>query len=137
MVIPFVFNREVRTKFRNTLSYLYRFIINNTFGVNFNYTNGTILYRKSILKGIRHRIKGFFFQTDILVKSAKKGYLFAQVPYALGIRQKGKTKAFSFNSFLQISKDYLHLIKECYLEKNKNINIFFSEDSVTKMRRNL
>ncbi|MCK5160014.1 MAG: glycosyltransferase family 2 protein, partial [Candidatus Aureabacteria bacterium] len=49
IVVPFVFNKEVRSLFRNALSFVYRFIINTTFLVNLNYTNGTILYRKSIL----------------------------------------------------------------------------------------
>ena len=50
IIIPFIFNKEARSLFRNALSFTYRFIINTTFGVNFNYTNGTVLFRKSILK---------------------------------------------------------------------------------------
>ena len=61
IVIPFIFNREARPLFRNVLSLLYRFIINTTFLVNFSYTNGTILYRRSILWGIDERSDGFFF----------------------------------------------------------------------------
>ena len=59
IVIPFVFNKEVRSLFRNALSFIYRFIINTTFVVNFNYTNGTVLYRKSILKELNYRSVGF------------------------------------------------------------------------------
>ncbi len=35
IVIPFVFNKEVRSLLRNFYSYIYRFIINTTFLVNF------------------------------------------------------------------------------------------------------
>ena len=44
ILIPFAFNKEVRSLYRNGLSYIYRFIINTTFFVNFNYTNGTVMY---------------------------------------------------------------------------------------------
>ena len=117
MVIPFVFNKDVRSLFRNILSFAYRFIINTTFRVNFHYTNGTILYRKSILSKIKHRSKGFFFQTEILIKMAKRGYLFAEVPYRLGMRPGGVSKAVSFPSFLQVMRGYYRLINDIYFSK--------------------
>lgn len=119
IVIPFVFNREVRSLFRNALSYLYRFIINTTFLVNFNYTNGTILYRKSILDELPVGSTGFFFQTDILIRSVKRGYLFAEVPYRLNMRKTGKSKAVSFPSLMKVTNGYLNLLKDIYF-RNKN-----------------
>ena len=135
MVIPFVFNKEVRSLFRNALSFVFRFIINTTFLVNFNYTNGTILYRKSILKELKTRSDGFFFQTDILVRSAKKGYLFAEVPYKLGARKKGKSKAVTFPSFFRVLKGYLRLVKDYHFSNKKNQQEFFPDDSLTAIRR--
>lgn len=133
LVIPFVFNREVRPLFRNILSLLYRFIINTTFLVNFNYTNGTVLYRRSVLKELDYRSQGFFFQTDILVRLTKKGYLFAEVPYRLGLRKSGISKAVSFPSLLQVIKGYLCLIRDYYFKKRKQSRIF-SSDSVSAQR---
>ncbi len=92
IVVPFVFNKEVRSLFRNALSFIYRFIINSTFLVYFNYTNGAIIYRISIFNDITSRSTGFFFQTDILIRTVKKGYLFAEVPYKLGKRSAGISK---------------------------------------------
>lgn len=135
MVIPFVFNKEVRPFFRNALSYIFRSIINTTFLVNFNYTNGTILYRKSILKELKTRSEGFFFQTDILIRSAKKGYLFAEVPYKLGARKKGKSKAVTFPSFFRVVKGYLRLVKDFYFLNKKSPKESFSDDSLTAIRR--
>ena len=125
MVIPFVFNKQVRSLFRNTLSFLYRFIINSTFLVYFNYTNGTVLYRKSILEELDYRSRGFFFQTDILIRIVKKGYLFAEVPYSLGARNHGVSKAVSFPSLLQVIKGYFRLTKDIY-SKISLINEFIS-----------
>lgn len=135
IVIPFIFNRQVRPLFRNVLSLIFRIIINTTFLVNFNYTNGTILYRKSILKGVHHCSDGFFFQTDILIRSVKNGYLFAEVPYRLGIRKKGTSKAVSFPSLWQVIRGYLQLVRDYYFKKDKDETRNFPSDSLTAARR--
>ena len=134
IVIPFVFNKEVRPLFRNALSFIYRLIINTTFLVNINYTNGTVLYRKSILKELDYKTRGFFFQADILIRLVKRGYLFAEVPYKLGVRKKGISKAVTFPSFFQVVKGYLLLVKEQYYEREKNKKRKFSADSLTVKR---
>jgi glycosyltransferase involved in cell wall biosynthesis len=135
VVIPFVFNREVRSIFRNILSAMYRLIINTTFRVNFNYTNGTILYRKSILSQISYKSSGFFFQTEILIKVAKHGYLFAEVPYRLGMRPEGLSKAVTFPSFIKVVKGYFNLVKDIYFDSAaKDKRGKFSEDSQSAKR---
>lgn len=135
IVIPFVFNKHVRSIFRNALSSVYLFIINTTFQVNFNYTNGTILYRKSILKELDFRSTSFFFQTDILVRTVKKGYLFSEVPYQLGIRKEGISKAVSFPSLIQVIRGYLLLVKDFYFTRSIKINKTFNPDSQTSIRK--
>ena len=135
IVIPFVFNKEARTAFRNILSLVYRVIINTTFHVNFNYTNGTIMYRRAMLKELDHRSKGFFFQTDILIRVVKKGYLFAEVPYKLGARMSGISKAVTFPSFMKVARGYLNLVNDYYFKKNIRSAGDFSEGSLTAQRR--
>ena len=136
IVVPFIFNKEIRPFFRNLLSFIYRFIINTTFLVNFNYTNGTVMYRKSILKEVNYRSNGFFFQTDILIRTVKRGYLFAEVPYRLDVRKEGISKAVTFPSLLQVAKGYFKLIRDCYSHKDRNVKAHFSTDSLTAIRRN-
>ncbi len=135
IVIPFVFNKEVRPFLRNILSFIYRFIINATFLVNFNYTNGTILYRKIVLRKLKYRSNGFFFQTDILIRLIKRNYLFAEVPYKLSKRETGKSKAISFPSFLQVIKGYLQLLKDHYFVKKSRHLTLLHRDSLTFLRR--
>jgi dolichol-phosphate mannosyltransferase len=138
MVVPFVFNKQARSLFRNVLSFTYRFIINTTFKVNFNYTNGTILYRKSIFQNMHFNSQGFFFQTEILIKATKMGYLFAEVPYKLGVRKDGISKAVSFPSFIKVTKGYFTLIKDIYFNKEtRDRKGKFSEDSQSAKRYNL
>jgi len=135
IIIPFVFNKEVRSLFRNGLSFVYRFIINSTFAVYFNYTNGTVLYRTSILKEIPFRSMGFFFQTDILIRTVKKGYLFAEVPFRLGVRRQGSSKALTFPSLINVVKGYLRLVRDFYFAKQIKPSAVFSSDSSTAERK--
>lgn len=137
IVIPFVFNRQVRSPFRNVLSMLYRLIINSTFMVNFNYTNGTILWRRSVMREMRmgFRSTGFFFQTDALIRLVKKGYLFAEVPYRLGLRQSGTSKAVSFPSFFQVVRGYLRLVREIYALRGRKTRRTFRRNSATRRRQ--
>lgn len=135
LVIPFVFNRQTRSAFRNLLSLVYRVIINTTFLVNFNYTNGTIIYRRSILMDLPFRSEGFFYQTDILVRTVKKGYLFAEVPYRLNARRGGESKAMSFPSLMQVVRGYLRLLHDSRYSKPKERRKGFAAGSTTAERR--
>jgi hypothetical protein len=136
IVIPYLFNREARVLWRNALSFLYRFIINSTFAVNFNYTNGTVLYRTSVLRELDYKSAGFFFQTDVLVRLVKKGYLFAEVPYRLGQRKAGRSKAVTFPSFFRVAKGYLRLVRDFYFLKSDKMHVYsYATDSATAKRR--
>jgi len=135
IVIPFIFNKQARSLFRNGLSFLYRFIINTTFLVYFNYTNGTVIYRRSMLLGLTHRNTGFFFQTDILIRLVKGGYLFAEVPYHLGKRRDGVSKAVSFPSLMQVIKGYIRLVRDQYFAKDKSGPSFTSDSQTLKRRQ--
>jgi glycosyltransferase involved in cell wall biosynthesis len=134
IVIPFSYNRAVRSIWRNFLSYTFRFIINTSFQVNFNYTNGTVLYKRSVLKDLENRSSGFFFQTDILIRAVKKGYLFAEVPYRLGLRGSGDSKAISFPSLIQVIKGYLRLLKGHYSSSKVKESGQFLEGTSTAKR---
>jgi len=133
IVIPFVYNKNSRSLLRNILSFIYRFIINNTFLISLNYTTGTVLYRKSLLNEMDYRSSGFFFQTDILVRLLKKGYLFAEVPYRLRIRKEGISKALTLRSFCEVTKGYFRLMRDIYFKGDKRIGVF-SPDSVSAKR---
>lgn len=122
MVIPFVINKRLRPRYRNLLSSLYTFIINTTFLTPLNYTNGAVIYRKSLLHELDYRVNGFVFQTDILIRLVKRGYLFAEVPYRIRRRKEGKSKACTLGSLCNVIKDYLRLVKEIYFSGKKRKN---------------
>ena len=138
IVIPFIYNKESRSLFRNFLSYAYRFIINSTFVTHLNYTNGNVLYRASILRGLKHRNTSFFFQTDILIRLIKSGYLFAEVPYRIRVREGGKSSAVTFPSFFRVVKGYFYLVGSVYslsIFSRKQKKSFFPNKTLTANRR--
>jgi len=135
IVVPFVFNKAVRSRLRKFLSGLYKFIINTTFLLSLNYTNGTVLYRKSLLEELDNRSGGFFFQTDILVRLIKRGYLFAEAPYCLREREEGGSKAVTFCSLKEVTKGYLKLCEDIYI-KGESTEKDFPSDSATARRYN-
>lgn len=133
VVVPFLYNTGSRPPFRALLSYVYRLIVNTSFLVFFNYTNGTVLYRRSALKGLTRRSTGFFFQTDILVRLAKAGYLIAEVPYRLGNRGGGASKAVSLKALSGVISGYLRLLTDHYLRGGARPD--YPADSQTYKRR--
>ncbi len=114
IVVPFIYNKASRGFFRQILSFAYRTIINLSFMTNLNYTNGTVLYRRSILSGIELNSKGFFYQTELLVKTIRAGYLFAEVPSALKTREYGSSKAVTLRSLINVLLSYCRLFTTVY-----------------------
>jgi dolichol-phosphate mannosyltransferase len=108
-VVPFVVNKEVRSRSRQRLSRLFVNIINMTFGTQFHYTNGNVIYKKSVFDRVHQESTGFLYQTECLVKAARAGFLFAEVPVNLRARAKGKSKALTFKSFKAVVSEYVKL----------------------------
>jgi len=135
IIVPFIFNKEIRPFFRRILSSFFCFVINITFWTKFNYTNGTIIYRRALLKELNYHSRGFFFQTDILIRLAKMGYLFAEVPSGLNSRKEGVSKIFTFSSLAKIVKDYSRLVIDCYFKGEGNKRCQFLPGSSTIKRR--
>lgn len=133
MVVPFIYNRSVRTLRRRILSIIYREIIKLSFGLSLNYMNGTVMYRRSIFSGITLQAGGFFYQTELLVKTILRGYLYAEVPCALRQRGSGESKATTFRSLVRVAKAYLGLLMEIYTGKTAPEELV--EDSATFRRR--
>ncbi len=132
IVVPFVFNKEVRSRRRRALSAVYRWTINRSFGLSLNYTNGTVMYRRCVLEGMTSRSRGFFYQTELLIRSIRKGYLYAEVPYALAGRGAGASKATTFASLLRVARNYFSVMLDVYLRSGGDGGV--SPDSVTALR---
>jgi len=132
IVIPFIYNREVRSPARRLLSIVYREIIKASFGLSLNYMNGTVMYRRCIFAGIELKNGGFFFQSELLIKTIKRGYLYAEVPCALRTRVNGDSSATSWKSLRRVMQGYLETLREMHLGPAPSGEI--AEDSATARR---
>ena len=134
IIIPFIFNQGVRKWTRRFISKLYKGIINISFGYLINYMNGPVVYRKCVLEQITLQSKGFFFQTELLIKSLKTGYLYAEVPCGLNKRAGGSSSALTFKSFFNIIYCYISTLIAVYFSKEKHITV--DSSSATAKRKN-
>ena len=123
VIIPFVPNSTVRTIDRRVISTLYRLIVNISFGTTLNYTNGTVVYNKEALKLIKLKSSGFFYQTELLVKLLRNGFLYAEVPHFLGVRKDGKSSSLSLKSFCDLSRSFVSLIVDVYILRTEGVRL--------------
>lgn len=133
IVIPFIYNKNARTWKRKLISKFYKGIINISFGMLLNYMNGSVMYRKCVLQNITLKSSGFFYQTELLIKSIKNGYFYAEVPSALQKRLSGESKALTFKSLFKVIHGYLYTIGAIYLFDRKDRPIV--SDSITALRQ--
>lgn len=117
MVVPFVFNIDIRSRFRRFVSAIYRFIINTAFGLNLNYTNGTVLYRRSVLLTIKLQNFGFLYQAELLIKLIREGYLYCEVPCWLSNREFGSSRSLTWTAFIRITGGLLNLFWQIHIAK--------------------
>ena len=136
IVIPFVYNVEVRGRHRRWISRLYKAIINLSFGMLLNYMNGTVMYRRAVLQTLTLNSRGFFYQTELLIKAIRMGFLYAEVPYALGSRTSGRSTALTFKSFIKLSKDYLATVYNVYFQNRKRVSSYPNQCITAERRSN-
>lgn len=109
IVVPFVLNVGVRSRGRQLLSTLYLWLINLSFGMTFNYTNGNAIYRRSIFQVVKLQANGFFFMPECLIKAVRAGFIFAEVPLHLEKRLHGNSKLMSFKSICIVIWEFIKL----------------------------
>jgi dolichol-phosphate mannosyltransferase len=110
LIVPFVPNSEVRHIARRIISGTYRWIVNLGFGTQLNYTNGTVIYNRAALMSVDLSSNGFFYQTELLIKLLRQGFLYAEVPQILGERAKGHSTALSIESLVDLVRSFVILM---------------------------
>lgn len=137
ILIPFIHNIEVRSKFRRIISGVYRFLINLSFGMNLNYTNGTVIYRKDILNQIQPISSGFFYQAEMLIQLIRSGYVYAETPHFLDVRKSGNTKAISIKSLVNVSKSYFTIFYRIHILRSigRTSNLIVEKSATSKRLR--
>ena len=135
ILVPFAVNKNTRTFSRRLISSIYKLIINFSFRMFLNYTNGSCIYKKSVFITLNLQSKGFFFQTELLVKSIKAGYLYAEIPFFIKKRPSGEASAISFKNLINVTISYFNLFFNYYINYSKdNKKIKIVKNSVTYKR---
>ena len=124
IIIPFVINGRERGWKRYFTSKLYTRIINLIFNTTFNYTNGTVIYKKNCIKNYLLEQKGFFYQTEAIIrlKTFSDGISYAEVPVLINPNQTSRvSRAFNFSTLFDISKSVIILfLRINFILMNKN-----------------
>jgi len=101
-------NQRNRPKYRVFLSLAYTRLVNFLFNMNFKYTNGENAYKTKLLKEIKLKSNGFFFQTEILFKLTKKYNLnYLEVPIPLK-KVKYKSSALRIKNIITLIYELLY-----------------------------
>ena len=62
ILVPFAVNKNTRTLSRRLISSIYKLIINFSFRMFLNYTNGSCVYKKYCFFNIKFTVQRFFFK---------------------------------------------------------------------------
>lgn len=120
LVVFYVNNRGVRSWKRRLLSRLYVGLVNALFGTRFRYTNGTNVFRTSVLRDLTIRTVGFAYQTEAVVKAVRSGVDFVQVGIELQRREFGASTAVSWKNLKSVAQALAQLWWEIHVtERNR------------------
>jgi len=114
IIIPYTANVKERSVLRQLLSRSYMAIIRTSFSLTLRNTNSNVIYRRSTLEGLKLTSTGFFFQTEALTKTIRKGCSYREVPIAVSPRLSGSSKALTLRSFGSVVRDFFQLLFDVY-----------------------
>ncbi len=109
IIVPFVANTKERPWARRVISRLFQLIIAVSFFTTFKYTNGNVIYKRSVFLIVENKANGFFYQTECLVRAVRSGFIYAEVPVYIKARTHGHSKAFSLRSFYLVFVEFIRL----------------------------
>lgn len=134
VLLPYTINKEVRNFHRRFLSKIFVILLNLIFKTNVKYFNGSVFYRSKVLKKVRIQSEGFLFQSEIILKIIKSGYLYIETPYFLKFRSGGDAKALKLKNLLIVFTELISLIFEIYLKKNYKIPIMKNTATFNRLK---
>lgn len=105
IVVPFFTNAQ-RSALRVVISRVYSIAVKILLGLKVHHSTSPVLYRRSILNDINLRSHGFCYQPELLCKTIRRGYLYAEVPFFTLSRVSGKSSIFRLKSILNIVYDF-------------------------------
>ena len=98
VVVPYQANQQDRPWVRRTLSRLFTWSVNHLFGLRLRYFQGPCVYPTPLAQGLPMSTQGFALLTEMLLRSVKAGYSYAEIPMHIQPRRYGRSSALSFRN---------------------------------------
>jgi len=118
MIIPYIANQRIRSRYRRVLSYIYVFIFNTIFGLRLKYFNGTCFFKRELLKTVFMTTDSPAYMAEILVQLIKNGKTsYIEVPFYMKERTYGKSGVLKWKNVYLIGKTIANLIYRIYFVK--------------------
>ena len=98
VVVPYQANQQDRPWIRRTLSRFFTWSVNRLFGLRLRYFQGPCVYPTALAQGLPMSTQGFALLTEMLLRTLKAGYSYAEIPMHIQPRLYGRSSAVSFRN---------------------------------------
>ncbi len=117
MIIPYIANQRIRSRYRRALSHTYVFIFNTIFGLRLKYFNGTCFFKRELLKTVSMTTDSPAYMAEILVQLIKNSQAsYIEVPFYMKERTYGKSGVLKWKNVYLIGKTIANLIYRIYVK---------------------
>ncbi len=114
MIITYPSNRNERPLLRRLVSFLFILLLDFVFLMRIKYFNGGSIHKTRLLKSITIKSKGLTFWAEALIRLAKSGHSYREIPYYNVERTSGQSKAFKLKNILASLEMVIVLIGDLY-----------------------
>jgi glycosyltransferase involved in cell wall biosynthesis len=98
VVVPYQANQQDRPWVRRTVSRLFTWSVNRSFGLRLRYFQGPCVYPTALAQGLPMSTIGFAFLTEMLLRTLQAGYSYTEIPMFIHPRRHGRSSALSFRN---------------------------------------
>jgi glycosyltransferase involved in cell wall biosynthesis len=112
LICTYPSNVESRSWVRRFISHCFTALINFIFSQNEKYYNGGFVCKTQLLRNLNLVSQGFTIYAEVKIRLLKKGYTSLEIPFRQVGRKFGKSKAISYDNFINAIKMIIKLMFE-------------------------
>jgi glycosyltransferase involved in cell wall biosynthesis len=115
IIIGYILNSHIRSKFRMFLSKVFSCIFTKSFLLDLEYTNGASIFPRDVYDSINIKTGGFTFQSELHIKTIYSGHDYYHVGFKIQPRKSGASKALSVKNLKNIAVTFTKLWIEIFI----------------------
>lgn len=119
IIIPYVANAKVRSRYRRMLSATYTTFFKIAFGMHLKYFNGPCFFKRQLLNNVTMSTNGPAYMAEILIQLVKRGESYVEVPMYLKPRDYGKTSVLKWKNVYLIAETVIRLFFRLHFSQSK------------------